>query len=390
MTTPLFTKLPPRSFLACIVLAFVAMTGLAYINFLPGVVNALALNLGFSEAEAGQLVASNGYGGLLGSGLAIFLVRTLRWRPAMAGFLAVLALLDAGTLWVEGYGLMLIWRFAAGVAGGLCVGLGFAVLARLHNPDRAFGTLLFIQFSIGSLVIALLPTLEAMLGGAAVFQLMAALALLSLLLMGVLPEFKPQTASTDRRSVTGSRSKALLLMLAILSYQVAASGIWAYVGLIGIEAGLDSEAVSLYIATTGLTGLLGALLPMLSAGRTGRLPRVLAGVVLSILAALLLSLPQLSTPLYITAMALLFFSWPAVQAWLLAVTAELDGSGQLATVAAVMASVGLASGPLLAASLLEPGDYSTMLQGCALIFVASLVLLIRPVRAQAQPAVPST
>jgi len=383
----LLRKLPENSFAACFLLAFVAMAGLSYINFLPAVVNALALNLGLSEAEAGQVVASNGYGGLVGSTLAIFLVRRLPWQPAMYGFLMVLALLDAGTLWLDDYSTLLIWRFAAGVAGGLCVGLGFSVLARLDNPDRAFGTLLFIQFSIGSLVIALLPAMEAMLGGYAVFQLMAALVLLSLVMMLFLPTFRvPEPSSSTSAEASGISGNAVLLMLAILSYQIAASAIWAYVGLIGLEAGFDTEDVSLYIAAAGLTGLLGALLPMLSGNRTGRLTLVLAGMAMSLASAVVLGMPALSTPLYVTAMMLLFFAWPAVQAWLLAVTAEMDSSGRLSTVAAVVSSVGLATGPLLASGLLGENDFSLMLYSCALIFLTTALLLFRPVLAREKPA----
>ena len=84
-------------------LAFSAMAGLAYINFLPGVVNALAGGIGFSEAEAGQIVALNGYGGLLGSIVAIFLVRKLHWQSTMLILLALLAVavaLLAGGQWL--------------------------------------------------------------------------------------------------------------------------------------------------------------------------------------------------------------------------------------------------------------------------------------------------
>src|SRR5690606_25089589 len=119
-------------------LAFSAMAGLAYINFLPGVVNALAGGIGFSEAEAGQIVALNGYGGLLGSIVAIFFVRKLHWQSAMLTLLALLAVIDLATVWFTHYSALLAWRFFAGLCGGLSLGIAFAVLARLDNPDRAF------------------------------------------------------------------------------------------------------------------------------------------------------------------------------------------------------------------------------------------------------------
>ncbi|MFP3345433.1 hypothetical protein R0J87_23405, partial [Halomonas sp. SIMBA_159] len=80
------------------------------------------------------------------------------------------------TLWIETYSVMLGWRFLAGLFGGLCVGLGFSALARLNNADRAFGTLLLIQFSLGAVVIYLLPSLETLLSAYAVFYVMAGFA----------------------------------------------------------------------------------------------------------------------------------------------------------------------------------------------------------------------
>lgn len=369
--------------LAYFFLAFIAMAGLSYINYLPSVVNTLAGGLDFSNAQAGQIVAINGYGGLLGSTVAIFLVRRIHWQPTMYLFLALLAMIDIGTLWVEHYGVMLGWRFLAGTCGGLCVGIGFSVLARLNNPDRAFGTLLLIQFSIGSLVIYGLPALEALLNAYAVFGIMAGFVALSLAMMPFLPSLPQDSQSTEpHMPLPKWCGHTLLLMLAITTYQIAASAVWAYVGLIGLGAGIDADHVSLSIATTGLLGLLGAMLPVISGKRFGRLYWVIAGVVLSVISALLLSVSQLTPLLYVTSMASLFFSWPAVQSYLLAVTAEMDRSGRLSTIAAVVSSVGLASGPLLASSLLDDGNFTAMLYACVLTFLTTIFLLFKPVQAQ--------
>ena len=368
--------------LAYCLLAFVAMAGLAYINFLPGVVNALAGNIGFRDAQAGQIVAINGYGGLLGLAIAIVLIPRVRWQYAMLTFLALLAMVDLATAWVEPYPLLLGWRFGAGVLGGLCVGIGLAVLARLNDPDRAFGLLMFVQFSLGSVVIYLLPGLETILGPHAVFYVMATLAALSLIFLPFLP-----TLPLGNRPAEPSPplpANTTLLLLAILGYQVAASGIWAYVGLIGRDAGMAAEPVSQYIAATGLLGLLGAMLPVIRGKRFGRLFWLTTGLAMSMVAAVLLDYAQ-HTTLYVAAMALLFFAWPAVQSFLLAVTADMDRTGRLSAMAGLTAYVGLASGPLLAASLLERNSFSVMLYSCAGIFFMSFVLLLRPVQAQDTP-----
>ena len=386
------------SFIMYLYLAFIAMAGLAYINFLPGVVNALAGGIGFSKAQAGGIVALNGYGGLVGMAVAVFLVRRIQWKPVILLLLAALAAVDTASIWIDRYSLMLGWRFLAGFFGGLCVGVAFAVLARLHNPDRAFGLLLLVQFVIGSLVIYLLPGLEVQFNARAVFCVMAGIVCLGFIFLLFIPALSPVggtvKASASLPNVFGGAS---LLMLAIALYQSAASAIWAYAGLIGLNANIDAESVSTYIATTGMLGLPGAMLPVLGGNRFGRLYWIIAGVFLSIVAAVLLNALNPGTPsvisFYIIPMSLLFFSWPAVQSYLLAVTADMDDSGQLSTIAALVSCLGLASGPLLAASLLEEGSFSLTLYACVLIFLLSFVLLIRPVwvlEYKARTAVPSS
>ncbi|ARN73835.1 SRPBCC family protein [Oceanicoccus sagamiensis] len=385
-------KAPFDSALHYCLLAFIAMAGLAYINFLPGVVNALAGEIGFSEAEAGQIVAFNGYGGLVGSTVAIFLVRRVHWQTALFVLLAALTFIDISTVGMsavrmdtvgmDGFSAMLAWRFLAGTVGGLCVGIAFSVLARLNNPERAFGLLLLVQFAIGSLVIYSLPALEARLGAYAVFYMMASFALLACAFLLFIPALPAGGESTQAfLALSGQLANKGLLLLAILCYPCAASAIWAYVGLIGLGAGFSAEAVSSSIALTGMLGLIGAMLPVIIGNRFGRLFWLVGGIALSIIAALMLSISPLTQALYIASMALLFFSWPAVQSYLLAVTAEMDASGQLSTMAAVAASLGLASGPLLASGLLDQGDFSVMLYASGWIFLLSFFLLVRPVQA---------
>jgi predicted MFS family arabinose efflux permease len=380
----------PDSLTSYLLLAFVAMAGLAYINFLPGLVSALATGLGFSDSQAGRVVALNGYGGIVGTVLAVFLVRRAPRRRALLLLFAGLALMDATSAAWSGYPTMLGWRFLAGVVGGLCVGLAFAALAQLRNPDRAFGLLLCTQFCVGSLVIYLLPRLEAVWSAAAVFYVMAMFAALSFAFVWCLPRLPDNIApATTLRYRTGISSNNLLLMLAMLIYQTAASGIWAYVGLVGLSAARSAEAVSTYIAAAGLLGLAGAMLPVLGGKRFGRLYWVLPGIALSASAAAALVASQ-STALYLSAMAGLFFAWPAVQSYLLAVSADLDRSGQLAAVAGVVSYAGLASGPLLASSLLQDNDFSIMLYSSAALFLLAGALLIKPVRATVpQPALPA-
>lgn len=381
---------PSQHPLSYLLLAFMAMSALSYLNFLPGLVNALAGGLGFSDAEAGHIVALNGYGALCGSAMAIFLLRRIRWQPLLLLCLPALAAMDITSAWFDSLDDMLRWRFAAGAIAGLAFGLVVAQLAKLANPDRAFGALLFLQFSLGSLVMVLLPALEAKFGPAAVFWVMAGLSILSLLMLLGLPAQPNHAHRTQASIATVKRGQGtdvqpiILLLLAIAAYQLAASAIWAYVGLIGLDAAISHDNVNNAIAATGLLGLLGALLPIVTGRCYGRLRWLLSGSAFSIIAAVLLNFAA-QPGLYLFAMALLFFAWPAMQAYLFAVSAAFDGSGRLSSIATLVASVGMASGPLMASRLLAPNDFSTLLYCCAAIFLLSFLLLLRPVQTLEKP-----
>ncbi|MDN3637484.1 hypothetical protein QWY82_01565 [Simiduia curdlanivorans] len=375
-------KLEPNSPLTYLGLALVAMSGLSYINYLPSLVAALAGGMGFNDVQAGQIVALNGYGGLFGSMLAILWVRRIHWRSAMMILLPLLAAVDLSTAWLtESYIAILIWRFIAGALGGLCVGIGFAALVRLPNTDRAYGTLLFVQFCLGSLVIYFFPELERASGAHSIFFVMASLLLLGLAYLAWLPELvHPDKIQNIVPSQQHNIRHKQLLMLALVCYQLAASAIWAYVGLIGGNANFSDDQISSYIASTGLLGLIGAMLPIIAGNRLNRLRWLATGILLSIIAALILTRSPLTTTVYAIAMALLFIAWPAVLAFLLAVIAEMDSSGRLATIAWLISSIGMASGPMMAATLLQKGDFTLMLYACAGCFALSLTALTIPVQ----------
>lgn len=361
--------------------AFVAMVGTSYINFLPGVVNALAGDIGFSEAQAGQIVALNIYGALAGSIAAIFFVRKIQWKPALMVLLVILATLDASSALIGDYSAMLVWRFISGFIGGLCMGISFSILARLASPDRAFGALLFTQFAICFVVLAILPSLESTISSYAVFYVMAFLSIIGVALVFKLPSQQVKSPSILKQfNHSVGITNIVLLMFSLMLYLCAANAIWTYVGLIGLNAGMQEQAVNNYIAITSLLGLIGALLPVIVGKHLGRLFCIISGVTLSIIAALLLSMAHLTINYYVLAMCLIFFAWPAVNSYLLAITADIDSTGRLSSIAALVSLFGAASGPMMASGILGQGDYTAMLYSCVAIFFLSAIVAIWPSR----------
>ncbi|ESP91161.1 MFS transporter [Pseudoalteromonas luteoviolacea] len=366
-----------------IVFAFITMSGLSYINFLPGLVNALAGNIGYSESEAGQIVSLNGYGALFGTATAIFVVRRLPWKPLLLASFIPLLILELTTPNIHGLNAMLVTRFFSGLAGGLAVGVSFSMLAKLGNSDRAFGFLLFTQFIVGALVMYCLPLLESITNHFAVFHIMAAIVLVGLLMtLFISSNMFPIVAVTHLQVTIKSIAHSVRLMLTILLYINAASALYTYVGVIGIHANFGQQQVNTDIAITGLLGLIGAMLPMFKSRFLKRQSLIISGTLLCATACIMLLQPALSHAMYIVALALVFFTWPAVQSYLFATAADIDPSGRLSTIASLTASVGMASGPMLAALLIEPGNYASMLYTCIALFALSTVVFLIPLKSR--------
>lgn len=373
------TSTPQMNTLSYFFFAFIAMVGTSYINFLPGMVNTLAGGIGFSEVEAGEIVALNIYGALTGCIAAIFIINRYYWKRSLFTLLVLLTIADLSTSWIDDYNTILVWRFFAGFIGGLCIGNSFSILARLASPDRAFGALLFTQFGICFVVLAILPSLEAMFDAHAVFYVMACLSVISISCLVKLPNQLVNQPSTEKKANQSINKLAVvLLMSALMLYLCAANAIWTYVGLIGRHAGMNEQSVNNYIAVTSLLGLVGALLPVITGKSFGRLFCIILGVLLSIVAAYLLSFTPITVTYYVAAMCLIFFAWPAVNSYLLAITADLDISGRLSSVAALVSLFGAASGPMMASGLIGDGNFSDMLYSCIVIFILSAIFAIRP------------
>ncbi|OHU86693.1 MULTISPECIES: MFS transporter [Pseudoalteromonas] len=376
-------KVSADSMLGYLFMAFVAMVGLAYLNFLPSVVDALVGGMGLSESQAGQVVALNGYGALLGLMGVTLLIDRLPWRSMLFVVLALLCAVDIGTVWLNDNSLIHSLRFIGGVLGGMGVGIAFTILAKLHNGDRAFGLLLLMQFGIGSLVIYVLPMLKAWGGELAVFYVMAALCALGLMCTLLLPNFNAQrvpasTHESHQGKKSQSSSQAYRLLFAMSTYLIAASAIWSYVGQIGLKAGFDEHTIHISIALTGLLGLAGAMLPIIGIHRVGRCYWLMIGVALSIGSAVLLCFSH-QLLAYVIAMSLLFFAWPAVHSYLLSLITQHNNHVKLASIAALVSYGALATGPMLGSVLLSKAHFSIMLSGCALLFALSFLLLIKPV-----------
>ena len=386
---PVFNKLEaalPKigrdSFWAYLFLSFVSSAGIFYISALPSIVSSLVDGLGFSEQQAGYAVSANGYGSMLGALFAVFIIGRFYWKRVVSILFVVMIAMELSTVLISSPEVMMAWRFLAGILGGCSIGFGFSILSRLKSPDKGFGFLLVLQVGLGGAIIYLRPLAQELLGPSGVFIMLALLMVISLLCLPFLSSYAKNNEKNEHKPTNLFPRISLmtgLTMLAIFLYQATANGMWAYMERIGLHEGLSLSYVTGAAAVGAWIGAAGGLVPIFLGVRFGRFNLLVSATILSIASAYTLS--NAADPnMFFAGNVLVSFSWSYMIAYLLGLAAHYDTNGQLTALGGTASKLGLASGPLIAANLINGTDFSTVLMAAGAGFTLCIIAVAMPAR----------
>lgn len=267
-------------------------------------------------------------------------------------------------------------RLGHGIIGGILTGTAFAVIARTHNPDRAFGMLLFVQFGLGGLAYYQLPLLTPIYGTQALFIALALFSLVTLLMLPFLDKYPVKTAHTQQEGKINMRP-FLLTLLAIFLFQAANMGLFAYIFTLGLNYGLDRGFMSKALWLATWVALAGPLLVMVLGQRFGRLKLMIAAMGLTLAGTALFHLSAQPWA-YFIANCGTGITWGFVIAYLFGMSAEFDKAGRATAFAGFISKIGLASGPLIAGWLVEGRfGYQGMINIAIIAFgLVTLIVLV--------------
>ena len=369
---------PPDGVLAGIMLSFLATAGLFYVNIMAAIVDGLKNGLGFTDSQAGNVAAANIYGAALGALVAIFLIKRVSWRHVAFGLLLILIAIDFASMVIISPVVMIGVRLLHGIAGGLLVGLSYGVIARVKNPDRTFGILLFVQFGLGGLGVMTLPRLVPIYGASVLFMALILFSLATLVMLPFLDRY-PANQPRDKTMAGPVHWKPLLLTLgAIFLFQAANMGLLAYIIGLGIDYGLERDYVSTALGLATWVALAGPLVVIFMGVRFGRF-WPLAIVMLLTLLGTAAFLWSANPVMYLLANCGTGITWGMVMAYLLGMAARFDKAGRTAAAAGFVSKVGLASGPLVVGQMLAAGfSYADMLYAVFALLVLSMVVMLFP------------
>ena len=365
---------------ARIVLAVLTSAGILYANIVPVITFGVAQSPGFTSDTAGFVFSVNMYGSAIGGFAIMFFVERLRWRPAAGVLLGPLIGADLSSAWLHGATALYAIRFVHGLVGGALIGVGMAVIARTEKPERTFAFLLVIQLGLGGVGVALLTPLIPTLGVAVVWLSLAAFSAVALILLPLLDDY---AANTGNAGIDASTRRApwlpiVLAWASLFLYQAGQMSAFAYMIELGNHYRFDAGFISAAIAVSLWIGGPVALLVAWWSTRSGRLRPVGLGIVLTAGAVAALLVRDPSAFLLGNIGLNVFFSLTIP--YLLGVASEMDNNGRMAAVAGFVNSLGLASGPAMAAIVLGDGHFERSVLFAVVMLVASAALVVVPAR----------
>jgi MFS family permease len=361
--------------------------GPAAIIVMPMIVGGLIDSYGFSEQQAGAVASAEGVGLVLGLLMAALWVRTVRWRSSLFVGLAGYALLNFGSSMAEGHTQIMALRFLSGYIGGCVFAIVVAALGDNREPDRAFGIGQAVQGLLMGLLFMLAPLLMSIFGVNGVFYMMAALALLAILFLPRFPQSGViQIAVTDSNGGSETPFKVMaLLYLSLFGgfvYYLAVFGFWGFIERIGMQAGLEQDAIGLGLGVSQLAAIMGALIAAGAAQRFGRFVPLLVAL-LGQLCVLWLLIGQFSSLAFYAGACAYQGLYVMATSYQLGVVATLDNKGKFIVIMTALQGLGAALGPSIAASLVSNGDYSALNWAAAgaLVFSLGLFLMLASLKA---------
>jgi DHA1 family inner membrane transport protein len=372
-----FPTAPPDGLLAATLLAFLATAGFFYVNIMAALVPGLVDGLGYSQGDAGRVGSLNIYGAAVGALASVAIVGRVRWRAFAVGALVALMALDAASMFVTQPGALMALRFVHGMVGGSLVGVAYSVFARTGSPDRVFGMLLAVQFGLGGLGVMVLPRLVPVLGHGVLFATLIAFSFVALLMLPFLDRYPADRVA--RPAATGGRRRGLLAatVAALFLFQAGNMGLLVYLIPLARDFGLSTEFASTALGIATWIGIAGCALVVVLGTRFGRAWPLGIGAVAAAAGCFAFHWSD-SRVVYLLANCVTSITWSLVVAYLLGMCAEFDRTGRSAAFGGFVSKMGLATGPFVAAWLMDHSGYAELITLAALVVALSVPVMLVP------------
>lgn len=352
----------------------------------PGFVQGMTQYLHFTEKNAGDISSAEMWGIALTTVLLTFFASRFDWRHVFRFSLITMIVANIGCIFTDHALAFGVWRFIAGFGAGGLVSLSFTVIGLTDKPDRNFGYFIMWILFYGAVVLLAMPTIYQLVGMMGVLIFFAAFPATALLFVHWLPRSGEEHIQVEEDAVDLSWTFKGMAIASIFIYFVAQGIVWVYLFAIGISGGGTIQHVANALTASQFAGVAGGLTAATLAHRVGRtIPLTLS--ILASFAPLFFLLGHMGIIVFTIAVCVYNYGWNVANPYYMAAMASFDRTGRVVVYAVAGQMLGLAVGPWIAARVISPGEYSSVIWWGIGLFVVSLILILPPVMRQHRLAV---
>ena len=380
LRAPTAPGLDSRGLIAAVVLGTL---GALTIMVVPGFVMLVGGQGSLDDSQVGYVASWDINASAAAIGVATFLIARWRWRRLALIGLALIAVGNVLTAENHTFTAIVAARICTGLGEGLAIAVAFAALGSAANPDRAFGIYLVFGLAASAAILAVLPALEHRFGSPPVFTAMAAVTLLSMVLLRWLPVGSNAPAVQARGVIPFSKYLACAGLIGVFLYFIAQGAIWSYFERIAAASGVDPNVIGAAMGASSFAGVGGAAAAVALVDPCGRRWPLMASGLISLVSFWLLRGHVTGGELMIA--GLLFnFAWNLAQPLLSGVCSDADCRGRVVVAMGCIQTVGFGIGPAMTATLLRGGDFRPPLAVSAAMVIVSLIVVLSGIRAHAR------
>lgn len=343
----------------------------------PGFVQGLVEKGGFGEKQAGYIAAAEMCGIALTTIAMVWLASRIRWRLLVVTALLMDTLGNVLCLQAESFDAFIAARFAVGMASGVLISVGYAVIGGTRDPDRNFGLLITWVLVYGAIGIFAMPSGFALLGLKGVLVTLGLFALAGLSAAPFLPDAVANKQSLVVQQGPASLVSIAMILGAVFCYFLAQGTVWAYLFLIGLAGGGGEQSVANGLTIAQLLGVAGAFTAAIWGPRIRHSTSLIVGITVGIL-PMFCFLGAKGALIYGAAVSIFNYAANYLTPLLMAVVARCDASGRLIVLAVALQMVGLAIGPALGAAAIAPGDFRPAVLISMGLCIGCLLLILPP------------
>jgi predicted MFS family arabinose efflux permease len=369
-----------QQFAICSVIGTV---GLMPLLVLPAMIGVLVDEAALSESFAGWVASANFFGFALVALWMAFRIHRIHLRRTALVALAIAVAADVLSSQIAAEtSAFLLLRFVTGLASGAAQIAAISAIARFDNAERGFGLFVTLQFFVAAGGCYILPVYSAGLGASGMFLVFAALDLLALALASRLPGRAIDAWTGARRRPERSilfAAVTLLTLIGFALFEMANTAQYTYLERLGVGLAFSTREIGTALMFASLAGIPGAFTIVVIGTRHGTIGPLAFGIGIAILGLVLL-ISSGAFACYVMAGICLGFSWAFCLPFIQTLTASLDRNGSAVAAGSSAATIGVAIGPGLAASLVEVGHYHRVFWVAIALLILSLISFVVSIR----------